>query len=213
MQDTSVTDTTPTSIRRLESTAAVELARMVSAYDDLQTVLASCERLLTLLNSPGAVASDPMCEALWTLILLSYGRAFGAVGRDAPPLTEADVANVRGADERGDKKGGGERVRWHRVLLVLRDRHADPAVNPRENYTVGVARDADGLVNAVAVTSAPAPVLDPDAVRQAGALAFPLCGLLDERIGERQQTLLEAVRDTPKAELDTLQLIEVVAVA
>ena len=33
-------------------------------------------------------------------------------------------------------------VGWHKVLLQLRDRYADPAVNPREAFSVGAAQGA-----------------------------------------------------------------------
>ena len=42
-------------------------------------------------------------------------------------------------------------------------------------------------------------------------MAMPLCAVLDERIGELQKVILAKVRDTPKAELDTMDLIEVAA--
>ena len=192
----------PTSIRRLESDDAGALIRLVEAYDELQTVLHCCERLLTLLGDAGgrgaADSDDAGIEALWTLALLSYGRAFGPGG-----LAEADLEDADGA--------AGETMKWHRVLLHLRDYHADPGANPRETYTVGVAQGADGAVNAVAVTSVRAPLVDVAAVRQAGAIVFPLCGVLDERIAARQESILAQVRDLPPEQLAAMDLIEVAA--
>ena len=195
MVDTAV----PTSIRRLDSDAAGQLIRLVEAYDELQTVLQCCERLLTLLSGDPGRTDDLGVEALWTLTLLSYGRAFGPGG-----FTEEDLRDS-GCD--------GEAVKWHRVLLHLRDYHADASANPRETYTVGVAQGADGTVNAVAVTSVGAPRVDAAAVRQAGAIAFPLCKVLDERIGAVQGSILADVRDMPREELAALDLIEVAAPA
>jgi hypothetical protein len=210
---TETTDAVPTAIRRLDSDDAARLARLVGAYDDLQTVLQCCERLLKMLGatagSPGAPPAAGIdeigVEALWTLTLLCYGRGFGvdAEGGEAV-LTEDDLV----AGE-GDK--AGDVVRWHRVLMHLRDHHADPLVNPRESYTVGVAQDGEGVVNAVAVTSVHSPEVDQNAVRQAGTMALPLCTVLDGRIGELQKVILAQVRDTPRSELETMDLIEVVA--
>ncbi|HEU5265815.1 MAG TPA: hypothetical protein VFU35_03900 [Jatrophihabitans sp.] len=189
----------PTSIRRLDSDEATRLIRLVEAYDELQTVLHCCERLLTLLGGDQTDSDETAIEALWTSTLLSYGRAFGPGA-----LTEDDLE---------DPHHDGETVKWHRVLLHLRDHHADPIANPRETYTVGLAQDADGAVNAVAVTSVRAPLVDAAAVRQAGAIAFPLCAVLDDRIAAAQQRILAAARDTPRERLAAMDLIEVAAPA
>lgn len=198
---TDITNATPTAIRRLESKDAARLARLVEAYDELQAVLRCCERLVAMMGDGGSGPDDIGVEALWTLALLSYARAF-AEKDGVVALIEADI------EEPGKD---GEVLRWHKVLLHLRDRYADPASNPRETYTVGVAQDDEGAANAVAVTSVLAPMIDVAAVRQAGAIAFPLCAVLDERIDPLQQSLLATVRKTPKAELDSMDLIEVAA--
>jgi hypothetical protein len=191
--------TVPSSIRRLDSDDAGRLIRLVGAYDELQTALHCCERLLALLGDDTGGIDPSGIEALWTLALLSYARAFGQGA-----LTEDDLE---------DPKRDGEALRWHRVLLHLRDYHADPTSNPRETYTVGVAQDADGAVNAVAVTSVSAPLVDAAAVRQAGAIVFPLCAVLDERIGALQENILASVRDTAPEELAAMDLIEVASPA
>jgi hypothetical protein len=197
---TDIASAAPTSIRRLDSEDAARLARLVSAYDDLQTVLRCCERLMTMLGDGRGTPDDAGVEALWTLTLLSYARAF-AEGDGPAPLTESDLAD----------EGEGEVRRWHRVLLHLRDQHADPVTNPRESYTVGIAQDASGMANAVAVTSVRAPLVDRAAVRQAGAIAFPLCAVLDERIDPLQKRILADVRGMPSAQLNRLAVVEVAA--
>lgn len=193
------TDDVPSAIRRLDTDRARRLARLVEGYDDLQTVLRCCERLLSMLGGGREQPDDVGVEALWTLALLSYARAF-APHDGVFALTDADLP---------DQGGPGEALRRHQVLLHLRDHHADPSSNPREVYTVGVAQDASGAVNAVAVTSAPAPLLDEGAVRQAGATALALCAVLDERINPLQEVILAEARDTPAAALAGLDLIEV----
>jgi hypothetical protein len=195
----------PTSIRRLESNEdARRLACLVSAYDELQTVLRCCERLMTMLGEGISAPDDVGVEALWTLALLSYARAF-ATSDGGPALTETDVEaeSVKGVK--------GEVLRWHRVLLQLRDQQADPRTNPRESYTVGVAQDPSGAANAVAVTSVRAPLVDRAAVRQAGAIAFPLCAVLDERIDPLQKQILVAVRGIAPGQLNRMDLVEVAA--
>ena len=44
-------------------------------------------------------------------------------------------------------------------------KQADPRANPRETYTAGVAQDASGAANAVAVSSVRAPLVDEGALR------------------------------------------------
>jgi hypothetical protein len=193
----------PTSIRRLDTKDATRLARLVMAYDDLQTVLRCCERLMTMLDDGGDGADDVGVEALWTLALLSYARGF-AEGPGGAALTTKDLVGA------GDD---GEVLRWHGVLLQLRDQHADQSRNPRESYTVGIAQGPTGAVNAVAVTSVRAPVVDKAAVRKAGSIAFPLCAVLDERIDPLQKEILADMRDIAREQLDRLDRVEVAAVS
>ena len=199
MSDTSDEDL-PTSIRRVESPSATRLVRLVESYEDMQTVLACCERLVTVLGERAGAGADVGVEALWTLAVLSYVRCFG--GGDTAVLTVDDLA---------DDGAEGSALHWHRVLLHLRDQLSSDATNPREVYSVGVAQDAEGAVNAVAVTSIRAPMVDAAAVRQAGALALPLCGVLDGRISDVQKEILEQVRNAPSEEIEAMELIEVAA--
>jgi hypothetical protein len=98
---------------------------------------------------------------------------------------------------------------WHQVLLRLRDHYADPAVNPRETFSVGVSQDAYGKANGVAVTSAKQPALDDLTVRQTGAIAFELTRIVDRRIAEHQVAVFSELGTMTKSELDRLQLVEV----
>jgi hypothetical protein len=198
----SETASAPTSIRRLDTKDAMRLARLVMAYDDLQAVLRCCERLMIMLDDGGNGPDDVGVEALWTLALLSYARAF-ADGEGGAALTTKDLV---GSDDDGNV------LLWHRALLHLRDQHADQSRNPRESYTVGIAQGPSGAVNAVAVTSVRAPLVDKAAVRQAGAIAFPLCAVLDERIDPLQKEILADMRGIAREQLDRLDLVEVAAV-
>lgn len=198
MSDT--VNTAPRSVRRVDSASATQLVRLVEAFEDIQTVLRCCERLIPMIADPRRSPDDIDVEALWTLAVLSYARGFSDAGEGEAALTPDDLV---------DAKGDGEVLRWHQVLLHLRDHHADPVTNPREVYTVGVAQDDSGAVNAVAVTSVRSPLVDEGAVRQAGAMAFPLCAVLNERIDALQKSILDEVRDIPKAELEAMDLIEV----
>ena len=47
---TDTTNTVPDAIRRVDSPTATQLCGLVEVYDDLQTVLRCCERLMTLLE-------------------------------------------------------------------------------------------------------------------------------------------------------------------
>lgn len=192
----------PTSVRRVDTPNATRLAGFVAAYDDLQTTLQCCERLMAMLDKPEGGPDGLGIEALWTLALLSYARAFADNDGD-PAVTEADL---------DDSAGDGEILRRHRVLMHLRDHHASPATNPREVYTVGVAQDDAGAVAGVAVTSVRSPSVDVDAVRQAGAIAYPLCTSLDGRITALQEVILTEIGQAPRTELEAMDVIEVVAV-
>ncbi|MBE7163637.1 MAG: hypothetical protein INR72_20550 [Williamsia herbipolensis] len=198
----------PTAIRRLDTAPAARLGRLVGVYDDLQTTLRCCERLVSMLGEQDV--DEVGVEALWTLALICYGRGFTADGEDAV-LTEDDLTTqVEGLPAGAPPApSADELVRRHRILLHLRDHHTDPSVNPRDTYTVGIAQNDDGVVNAVAVTSVHAPELDETAVRQAGAMTLPLCAALDRRIGDLQRQILDDVRDTPKDQLESMDLIEV----
>jgi predicted RecB family endonuclease len=194
------TNAVPSSMRRLDTASANRLVRLVEAFDDLQTVLSCCERLVPKLARTAGELDDVGIEALWTLALLSYARSFA----------EKDGEVVLTVDDLSGKQAPDELQRWHQVLLRLRDHHAALDVNPREVYSVGVVQDEDGAVNAVAVTSVRAPSVDEASVRQAGAMAYPLCAVLDERINALQKSILDEVRDTSKTALDAMDLIEVV---
>ena len=192
-------NTAPDSVRRLETASANRLVRAVAAYEDMQTVLRCCERLVTMLADPRRGDDDVEIDALWTLALLSYARGFTGTDGNAAVTT----------DDLPDPKDDGEPVRAHQVYLHLRDHHASAETNPREVYTVGVAQGEDGTANALAVTSVRTPRVDDVAVRRLGALAYPLCGTLDDRIGAMQKTILDEMRGVSQAELDKLERIEV----
>jgi hypothetical protein len=95
------------------------------------------------------------------------------------------------------------------MLLRLRDHYADPAVNPRERFSVGVSRSSDGTPAGVAVTSIRQPLVDEVTVRQTGALAYALLRMVDDRIDEHQQRVYAAAGALSAAELDRLPEVEV----
>ena len=186
-------------VRRVEGEAARGLAEFVERFDDLQSVLRCCERLVTELAADGET-DDVVVEAVWTTALLSYARCFSASDTGAQ-LTEDDLP----ADETG-----GEIVEWHRLLLQLRDHYAAPVTNPRERFTIGVTQDADGAASGVAITSVRQPLVDDLTVRQTGAIAYALRGVLDTRIESRQKEVLEELEKASRAELDQLVELDVI---
>ena len=189
---------TPAVVRRLDSTAAMAMADLAAIFEDLQTTLRCCERLVSELASGEGKPDDLTLEAFWTTAVLSYARCFSH--REGTNLTPDDVTATGLA---GDVLG------WHQVLLRLRDHYADPAVNPRETFSVGVSQDADGKANGVAVTSAKQPALDDLTVRQTGAIAFELTRIVDQRIAEHKVAVFGELGTMTKSELDRLQLVEV----
>jgi hypothetical protein len=196
---TKSTSTVPKALRRLDSPGAKALADLVATFEELHTVLRNCERLVTELGAEG-VPDDVLVEAVWTTALLSYARCFSA-GDGGTALTEDDITAAQ---------AHGDALKWHKVLLQLRDHYADPVVNPRERYSVGVAQDLSGAPSGVAITSGRQPLVDDLTVRQTGAIAYALSALVDERITAQQQKVFAEVKDTPKSTLDKLTEIEVV---
>jgi hypothetical protein len=190
---------TPATVRRLDTADAQALADLAAIFEDLQTVLRCCERLVAELGSGSGDPDDLTLEAFWTMAMLSYTRCF-SVRPSGTGLTPEDVT-ATGIN--GDVLG------WHQVLMQLRDHYADPALNPREGFSVGVSQDADGKANGVAVTSASPPRVDDLTVRQTGAITFALSRIVDQRIADRQEVLFAALSPMSKAELDKLPLVEV----
>ncbi|MDD7965778.1 hypothetical protein [Actinomycetospora lemnae] len=186
---------TPRTVRRIGSPAAAALADLAAIFDDLQTVLLCCERLVTQLSVP---EPDPVVvESLWTTALLSYTRCFAPGGRGMG-LTEADVTGLQLE---------GEVLAWHQMLRQLKKHYADPAANPRETFDVGVAV-ADGVPQGVAITSTRQALPDTISVHQTGAIAYQLSQLVDQRIAEHQGTVLEGARSLSPSELETLDEVE-----
>lgn len=193
----STVDGAPTSVRELATPAAAALADLAAVFDDLQTVLRCCERLVAALAAPEP--DDLTVETLWTVALLSYGRCF-APGDRGMGLTEDDLT-ATGLP--------GAVAEWHQMLGRLRAHYADPARNPRERFSVGVSQDGSGRAAGIAVTSARQPAVDEVSVRQTGALAYGLSRLVDERITAQQERVFAAVSGMSAAQLERLPSVEV----
>ncbi len=188
----------PTVLRRLDTPSAMTLVALLATFEDLQTVLRCCERLVSELGSDSE-PDDVVVEGVWTTAVLSYARCFAANGARAA-LSEDDLATALSNDDVLD---------WHRVLLQLREHHASPSVNPRERFSVGVAQDQAGAAVGVGVTSARQPSVDDITVRQTGAIAFALSNMVNDRIAAQQGKVFDEVRGSGKAELDKLPKLEV----
>ncbi|MEO8888896.1 MAG: hypothetical protein ABI301_05795 [Jatrophihabitantaceae bacterium] len=184
-------------VRRLESPSALKLVALVTTFEELQTVLRCCERLIAALAAEGGAPDDVLIESVWTVALLSYARCFSADGS----LTEDDVKAAVTA---------GDGPEWHQLLLTLREHYAAAAANPRERFTVGVVQDDNGAAGAVAITSSRQPLVDDVTVRQTGAIAFALSTLVDERITAQQQQVFDEVKDAGRSVLDRLPEVEYV---
>ena len=194
-----MTNSVPTALRLLDTASASALGELLATFEDLQTVLRCCERLVSELADGDGELDDVLVEAVWTVALLSYARCFSA-GEAGTALTEDDLTMTQ---------SHGDVLDWHKILLQLRNHYADPTANPRERFSVGVAQDLNGAANGVAVTSARQPLVDDLTVRQTGAIAFALSGLVNDRITAQQEKVFGEVKDTPKADLDKLARLEV----
>jgi hypothetical protein len=194
-----MTDTThaaPTTVRRLTTPAALALADHAGRFEDLQTVLRCCERLLSELS---ADPDDLLVEGLWTTALTSYARCFAAGGAGGG-LTPQDVAGTG---------LGGDVLQWHHVLLKLSEHYTGGADNPRESFAVGASQDPTGRAAGIAITSARRPRVDEVTVRQTGAVAFALSRVVDRKIGEQQQVVFRAVAAMTGEELGRLPVVAV----
>jgi hypothetical protein len=184
----------PRTVRKLDIPAAVELAGVAAAFEDLQYVLRCCEHLVAALGA-GGEPDTAMVEALWTGALVGYVRCFSP--RTAV-LTEADLDELRLE---------GEIRQFHDMVRKLRDHLASRHVNPREAFTIGAAQANDGRPTGVAVVSAPRPLVDDTTVRLLGRVAYALSGLLDARMQETQARVLAAAGSLTPAQLSKLPLV------
>jgi hypothetical protein len=184
-------------VRRLDGEGAAVLRELVETFEELQTVLRCCERLVGELaqEQPDGV----VVEAVWTMALLSYARCFTASPAGVV-LTEEDLASAQ---------PGAEALDWHQLLLQLRDHYADPVASPRERFTVGATQAADGTASGVAITSARQPLVDDLTVRQTGAVAYALSGLVNERIEAQQRTVQGELEQLSAADLEKLERLDV----
>ena len=185
----------PSRVKLLRSPAALALADLAALFEDLQTVLTCCERLV--LELAAEEPDELALEAYWTTAVLSYGRCF-APGPRGTGLTEQDVSSTGLA---------GDVVGWHTVLLQVRDRVVDLVVNPRESFSIGASQDASGHAEGVAVASTRQPVVDEVSVRQTGAVAYALSGVVDARITEQQAVVFAAVGKMARPALDKLPVL------
>lgn len=183
---------------RLESASARALAAEAERFDDLQTVLRCCERILPELGraAGGFPDSQLLVESLWTVALTSYSRCFSA-DADGDCLVEADVVSAHPEND--------QVAEWHRALMRLRVHYASASANPREAVSVSVLRAPDGAAAGIALTSAVQPPLDEVTVRSAGTIAYALSSLVDERIARRQETVFAEVGALGTAALDALE--------
>jgi hypothetical protein len=190
----------PSAVRRLEGGKAAELAAMAAVFEELQYVLRCCEHLVTALaaptTGPARVDADPaLVEALWTGALIGYVRCFS--GRSAV-LTDTDLAEL-GLD--------GDVADFHAMVKKLRDHYASRHVNPRESFAIGAAQANDGRPTGIAVVSTPRPPVDETTVRLLGRVAYALSGLMDKRMQECQQQVLQEAADLSPTDLSRLPLM------
>jgi hypothetical protein len=187
-------------VRRLKGESSSALADLVATFEELQVVLRCCERLVAELAVSSADGPDEVVvEAVWTMALLSYARCFSDGGGTSKRLDVADLTTVQ------PQPGVTE---WHQILLQLRDHYADPATNPRERFTVGVTQDAGGAASGVAITSVRQPLVDDLTVRQTGAIAYALSGLVNTRIEAQQQKVSEELKLRSRVYLDKLERLD-----
>lgn len=190
----------PAVVRRLEGPQAAMLGDLVETFEELQTVLRCCERLVTeVAGRP--LPDEVVVEGVWTMALFSYARSFAA-RPSGTVLTEEDLTQALPETEV---------LKWHGVLLQLREQHADPVDSPREVFTIGVTQDDEGAASGVAITSARTPLVDELTVRQTGAIAYALSTRVNERIEAQQLVVFEELKEASRSDLDRLETVELVS--
>lgn len=187
--------------RRLEGPEAAELAGLSAVSDEVQHVLACCERLLTALAPPrlpaGSDTDTALVEALWSSALLAYARAFAP---QPGALTAGDLSEL-GLP--------GDVTSFHDLLLRLREQYAAADAGARGSCSVGVVQGDDGRPVGVAVLATPLPLVDEQAVRQLGSLAFALHGRVDARMQAVQAQVLQRAGELSSAQLAALPVVQV----
>ena len=166
-------------------------------------MLRCCERLVTELAVTGE--PDPVVvEAVWTTALLSYARCFAATG-DGVALTESDLTQRPSRVPRWWSGTGcccscGTTTPTRRSILASVSRS-------------GWRRTRTAAPSGIAITSARQPLVDDLTVRQTGAIAYALSGLVDKRIELRQKEVFDDLESWSKADLDRLDPLDVAAPA
>ncbi len=200
MDDSSTTAVTvPETVRRLRTPDAKALADLTAVSEELATVAGCCEQILTLSGQQSTTARTVLVEALWTAALVSYRRCF-STGEETAGLSADDLADT---NLRGDVR------QWHNTLERLREHYVDTRANPSEGFVAGIARDAEGNPNGIAVTSAPRPQPDETTVRQTGQLAPELGRIVDERIKSHQESVYAEARSMTPHDLAALPEIHI----
>jgi hypothetical protein len=187
----------PIALRHLDNPGTTGLIELLATFEDLQTVLRCCERLMDELKADEP--DDIVLEGVWTLALLSYARGFTA-RPSGPPLKDADLSAVQ---------PHGDVLEWHRMFIRLQQHHGHQIANPRERFTIGVAGAEDGAAAGIGVTSMRQPSVDQLTVRQLGAIAFSLSPLVDERIRVAQEAVFVTAQQLTEAQLAQLPRLPV----
>jgi hypothetical protein len=188
----------PATVRRLDLPSAAQLAGLAAVFEDLQYTLRCCEHLVAELGRPGE-PDAVLVEALWAGALIAYVRCFSPRGA---VLTEADLEGLEREDDFR---------RLHGMLPQARDHLASRHVNPREEFTIGVAQGADGSSIGVAIVSSPRPLVEESTVRMLGHVAYHLAGRVDERSQELQREVLGEAAALSPAELARLPVVRLTA--
>lgn len=195
--DGAPTTAPPTTVRHLQTPAALALADLTAIFEDLTKVVGCCEKILSHLQRVSDSTGDIEVEALWTTALVCYRRCFSAA-KHGVGLTERDLHETNLE---------GDLDQWHKTLETLRNYYIDTRVNPRESFAVGVAQDGDGQASGIAISASPQPQPDLTTVQQTGQLALELSRLVDQRIKAQQETVYHAAREMDTDALSNLPVV------
>ncbi|MCM2417667.1 hypothetical protein [Streptomyces sp. RKAG293] len=126
-------ETVPLPTVELDLPSAQNLGSMLAILQDLRFVEGCCSRLLTLMNGPEDERDAVLTDALWSAAVIAYARCFKD-GKREHRLQNADITSL---------PLEGEVLEFHKLILMLRDKHIAHSVNPFEQVGVGAILSPD----------------------------------------------------------------------
>ncbi len=175
----------------IDFSEAKQLADLLSIMRDLQAVVESCKRVVSLIESKNE--DHVQIDALWSMSLIRYVRCFNTGKRYDLKADELFKS------QKGDPIGA------HQFYWNMRDKHVAHSVNPYEQMNVGLILSPgdSGSKKVVGVSTLHGTYLCPnvDGVKQLGVLAEIALQYVRRIAKQHQDSVLEIGKTLPVDEL------------